>query len=113
MAPDSLETYIPPVANDFGVLVLAEIGPADDDRGADGFYVTVCSPNWLARMALEENDKGFEFIHHQLVVDRWDPVLFQRAIQDLCYSTTGEDWDEVATKLSRYLAWEFEDYTEG
>jgi hypothetical protein len=31
---------------------------------------------------------------------------------DLCRRTEGTDWNDVATKLSRYATWEFEDYSE-
>ncbi len=113
LAPETLQSFVPPIADDFGILVLAEIGPSDDDRGGDGFYVTVCSAKWLARTSLEENPKGFEFVRHRLVIDHWDADLIHRAIRDLCVRTSGASWSEVATKLSRYLAWEFEDYTPG
>lgn len=108
--PDTLDSYVPPIADDFGVLVSALIGP-DDGEGEEIFYVTVCSPTWLARAAMAENAKGFEFVRHRLVVERWDPQLFHRAVSDLCSHASGSDWSEVANKLSRYLHWEFEDYT--
>ena len=107
LAPESLESYRPPLLDDFGILLLALIGP-QDDVGEEAFFVTVCSAKWLARVTGEENGKGFEFVR---VVDRWDLDLFRRAIGDLCSHTSGESWSEVANKLSRYLAWEFEDYT--
>ena len=110
LAADSLDSYRPPLPDDFGILLLALIGPSDA-AGEEAFYVTVCSAKWLARASLAENAKGFEFVRNRLVVDRWDPELFRRAIGDLCLRTSGNDWSEVGNKLSRYLAWEFEDYT--
>jgi hypothetical protein len=106
---DSLETHTPHLPDRFGIYVEAEIGP-DGAEGADLFGVTVCSPLWLAEAATRENPKGFEFVRHRLVVDRWDADLIRRAIGDLCVHATGDGWNEIATKLSRYLAWEFEDY---
>lgn len=111
LAPETLDTFEPPIPDDFGVLLTASIGP-DNGPGDEVFYVTVCSPKWLAWATMTENVKGFEFVRHRLVVDRWDPDLFRRAIRDLCLHTSGADWTEVANKLSRYLAWEFEDYSE-
>jgi hypothetical protein len=109
LAPDSLDSYNPPLPDDFGILLLALVGPADGD-GEEAFYVTVCSPTWLSRATLTENAKGYEFVRHRLVVARWDPDLFRRAVGDLCSHTVGADWSEVANKLSRFFAWEFEDY---
>ncbi len=110
LAPDTLDSYQPPVPDSFGILCRAEIGP-DDSDGHEAFYVTVCSPRWLAWATMTENAKGFEFVRHRLAVDRWDPSLFRRAISDLCIHTSGESWPDVAVKLSRYLHWEFEDYS--
>jgi hypothetical protein len=111
LAPDSLDSYQPPIPDDFGILLMAMIGPKDGP-GEEAFYVTVCSAKWLAWATMTENAKGFEFVRHRLAVNRWDPALFRRAVSDLCLHTSGHDWSEVASKLSRYLAWEFEDYVE-
>jgi len=106
LAPDSLDTFQPPIRDDFGILLMAKIGP-QDGLDEEAFYVTVCSPKWLAWATMTENAKGFEFVQHRLAVSRWDPPLFRRAVSDLCLHTSGTDWSEVANKLSRYLAWEF------
>jgi len=50
--------------------------------------------------------------YDHLVVRRWDFELVRRAIADLCRRVEGSDWETVGTKLSRYGAWEFEDYEE-
>ncbi len=109
LAPDSLDSYRPPLSDDFGILLTALIGPSDG-AGEEVFYVTVCSAKWLARATLDENGEGFEFVRHRLVVERWDPGLFRRAIGDLCAHTSGDSWQEIGNRLSRFLAWEFEDY---
>ncbi|TPW13657.1 MAG: hypothetical protein FD127_1892 [Acidimicrobiaceae bacterium] len=36
-----------------------------------------------------ENAKGFEFLHHQLVIERWDAELIRRAVGDLCRHISG------------------------
>ena len=43
-------------------------------------------------------------------MERWDWEVVERAINDLCVRTEGDDWNQVATKLSRFGFWEFEDY---
>ncbi len=93
----------------FAAEVTAYIGPAGG-RGAELFEFHVCTPRWLAEQA--SMPKGFAFLRHHLLVGRWDAGLVERAIRDLCLRTEGEDWQEVATKLSRYGYWEFEDYRE-
>ena len=110
LAPETLETYKPPLPDDFGILLMAFIGPSDG-AGEELFHVTVCSSKWLARATMAGPTKGYEFQRARLVVSRWDPDLFRRAISDLCLHAIGADWSDVANKLSRYLDWEFEGYT--
>ena len=107
-APVGLESFAPDDPENFAIAVGAIIGPADD-RGDELFYFNVCSPRWI-----EEHPppKGFEFMHSYVVLPRWDYAVLHRAVDDLCLRTEGENWSEVATKLSRYGAWEFADYRE-
>jgi len=51
-------------------------------------------------------------MHSYLVLSRWNYATLLRALTDLCLHTEGEDWEQIAMKLSRYGAWEFEDYRE-
>ena len=52
------------------------------------------------------------FVRHVLVIERWDPTLVESAIRNLCQTTFGETWNEIAERLSRFGHWEFEDYRE-
>jgi hypothetical protein len=104
----SLASFHPDDAGHFVLRVTALVGPAGQE-GEEGFDFTVCSPAWLAQ---DELPKGFAFQRHTLLVARWDAGLVERAISDLCLRTEGEDWTEVAQKLSRFGRWEFEDYRE-
>jgi hypothetical protein len=101
-----LHAFKPDDPNRFGLSVTATIGPAGE-QGGDLFTFTVCSADWLATQSLP---KGFAFQRHTLLLERWDPDLVERAVADLCRRTSGNDWDEIAHKLSRYGYWEFEDY---
>jgi hypothetical protein len=107
-ALEGLESFRPGDADVFALAVGASIG-SSEGPGADLFYFHVCSPRWI-----EENPppKGFEFMHSYLVLSRWDYATLLRALTDLCLHTEGEDWEQIAMKLSRYGAWEFEDYRE-
>src|SRR4051812_27613286 len=102
-----LEVFEPPTTADFGVLVTAHLGP-ESGEGAELFYLTVCTLGWIA--AHVSMPKGFAFLRHHLAVERWDESLVERAVRDLCLRNEGDDWNEVAVKLSRYASWEFEDY---
>ncbi len=110
MSPDlDLESEVPPNPNDFGVLILALIGPADDNC-EEAFTITVCTPTWLAARAESDSERRPTFLRHYLLVHDWDPPAFKRAVEDLARRATGQNWNEVAQKIGRYLAWEFEDY---
>ncbi len=109
LAPASLEDYVPPLPSDFVIFVQAEVGPSDGE-GSEVFGVSVCSPDGLSRTAMSGSHKGFAFVRHRLVVERWDTVVIRRAIEDICRHSNGDTWDEVARKLGRYMHWEFEDY---
>jgi hypothetical protein len=93
-------------ATHFALSVAASVG-AEQREGGELFYFTVCSPSWVGQDPLP---KGFAFQRHTLLLERWDPAMVERAIGDLCRNTSGCDWNEVALKLSRFGAWEFEDY---
>jgi len=101
-----IRAFEPEDAEDFRLAVTATIGPAGLE-GEELFQFTVCSAARLARQPLP---KGFAFQRHTLVLDKWDPSLIERAIGDLCLRTEGEEWHEIAVKLSRFGGWEFEDY---
>lgn len=105
-APTGLESFQPDDAERFSLAVGAIIGPFDGP-GAELFYFNVCSPRWI-----EENPppKGFEFMHSYLILSQWNYQTLHRALSDLCLHTEGDDWADVATKLSRYGRWEFADY---
>jgi hypothetical protein len=103
-----LEDFVPANAERFGIEVTAHIG-LRGGRGADLFSIIVCTPQWLSEQSFE---KGFLWGAHYLFVTRWDLSVVRRAITDMCRHTEGPDWAAIATKLSRYGYWEFEDYRE-
>lgn len=106
-APEGLADFKPDDPDKFGISVAAVVGPSGG-TGGELFYFA-CSARWLIANPPE---KGFAYMRGHLLVTRWDAALVHRAISDLCRRTEGRDWNEIATKLSRYGAWEFEDYRE-
>ena len=105
--PNDLSTFLPKNPAVFHLVVSAVVGASDDPRGGDLFSFHVCTGEWLVE---NPPPKGFEFMRHYLRLERWDYDVLVRAISDLCLRTEGEDWPEVATRLGRFGAWEFEDY---
>lgn len=105
---EPIDQFCPPDPRQFGVQLAAMIGP-NGGPGGEIFYLTVCTPAWLAENSLGEPNKGFAFVRHHLVVDRWSARQVEGAIDDLCRRASGPAWSDVAAVLGRYLAWEFED----
>jgi hypothetical protein len=95
----------PKDASHFSIAVGAYIGPDAPPFGEELFTFTVCTASWLAA---HPPPKGFQFVKGTLLVTRWDYGIVERAISDLCRHTTGDDWYDVATRLSRYGQWELE-----
>jgi Immunity protein 8 len=90
----------------FCLLVQAILGP-DGEEGEESFDMMVCNPLWLAKKVQDGPILGLHYfiVCHfdiRIVYDFWDRVTKQ---------CTGEDWQTVAQKLSKYGRWEFEDYS--
>jgi len=100
--------YKPDDPEDFNCTFCFTIGPADGD-GGEQFQVSVCSPKWLIR---ECGSRGFVWGRHHLVVSRYKLEEILNVTSKFLDNQTGTSWAEVATKLARIAAWEFEDYRE-
>jgi len=106
---DTIDSYQPSNPKSFCLWVTATCGPSDGP-GGELFQVAICSPEGLVASIEDTPNKGFAFMRHRLVVERWDASLIRRAINDLCRTSTGDTWHDVALRLGRYMLWEFEDY---
>jgi hypothetical protein len=104
---EDLPTFRPADGTVFHVEVGAFVGPAGEPVGEDLFYFHVCTVRWLEE---RPPPKGFEFLRHYLLLTRWDYDVLVRAVSDLCLHTEGKDWNEIATKLSRFGRWEYENH---
>lgn len=103
-----LEDFSPDDPECFGITIAAHIG-LHGQEGSDLFYLTVCTPKWLAQQQFQ---KGFCWGFGYLFVSHWDLDLVRRAIHDACIRATSPDWNTSAIILSRYAHWEFEGYRE-
>jgi len=98
--------YQPGDPEDFSCTFGLTIGPADSD-GGEQFYISVCSPKWLQRACA---DRGFIWGRNHLVVPSYDLAMIRNVIGKFVQNCSGASWNEVASKLSRIAAWEFDDY---
>jgi Immunity protein 8 len=98
--------YTPEDAKNFGCTFGLKIGPHNSE-GEELFYVTACTPSWLAKACAKD---GFVWGRHHLVVQEFDLAAIRSAITKFVERCSGESWKEVAAKVNRIAAWEFEDY---
>jgi hypothetical protein len=98
--------YVPDDFEHFGCTFGLTVGPADSE-GGELFYLTVCSPNWLATQCKRE---GFMWGRHHMIVPEYDLKAITAIVTKFVENCSGDSWPEVAAKLSQIAAWEFEDY---
>lgn len=103
--PD-LESWIPVEPECFGFLLQVLVGPWGED-GEESFDFVVCSPEWLKRKYGED---AVILGRHHVLMFQYNFAHLKDAIESMVSRAEGRDWSEVATKIARYGAWEFEDY---
>lgn len=99
-----LKKFYPEDEHIFSLRLLLRIG-SDSSDGADNFELHVCSPEWLCKYQWFP-----ELMRHTLLVRKYDLDEITKIITDYIDQCEGDDWTEIAEKLSRVYAWEFEDY---
>ncbi|MFC4435992.1 immunity 8 family protein [Cupriavidus respiraculi] len=99
-----LASYSPPDPTCFTLTLRVHIGLADT-AGADDFECHVCTPTWLIQTV-----SGPTWVRHLMIVPEYDLGKIEGAIHGYVASCAGENWPNIASKLARVFAWEFEDY---
>lgn len=99
-----LESYTPEEQDFFSILVTLCIGP-DDEIGSEYFDLKICTPKWLVKHCWVP-----EIFRHTLIVRKYDLEEITKTINEYIEKCNCDTWWETAQKLSRYFAWEFEDY---
>ena len=99
-------SYTPDDFEDFRCTFGLTVGPADS-AGSELFYLTVCTPRWLARAS--EKD-GFVWGQHHLIVPEYNLKRITEIVTNFVERCSGDSWAEVGTKLARIASWEYEDY---
>ena len=94
--------------DNFAFLLQAMVGP-EGQAGEESFDIEVCTPRWL-----EETYGRSEIIigRHHLIVREYNYQRIVAAINEFLQGCSGNNWNEVALKVSRLGRWEFEDYIE-
>ncbi|MES0870868.1 Imm8 family immunity protein [Pseudovibrio sp. SCP19] len=105
MVGQEWSAYWPEDVTDFHFAADATIG-IKGGKGGDIFSFEVCTPKWFAR----ERGTAASFMRHIIFVNEYDETQIQKLVVDLVENTIGQDWEEIARVLSRYMFWEFEDY---
>lgn len=98
-------------------IVEAEIGP-NDSTGSERFSAMVCTPAWFAEnvLTLKKQDLTHETFYetafgtHYLFVLEYDAATIRQTIERLIKIDGRGEWSKVAKRLSRHMAWEFDDY---
>lgn len=112
------QAYRPQDPTCFSALLNMTLGPGDGDKG-DILYATVCSPSWFAENVLtsvrlhpthEDVEHSPVFGRHYLFANIFDEEAIRAAVEQWVTSQTADTWHALAIRLSRNLAWEFEDY---
>ncbi len=99
----SFESFAPEDPDCFGIWLNASIWSGDSD-GADDFQIFVCNRAWLAR---QREAKGKRYI---LLDQPYRPSVVVDALEAYLKECSGDNWPEVAAKVSKIGVWEFESY---
>ena len=97
--------FVPDDFEDFCCNFVLKTGPASE-KGEELFYLTVCSPKWLAS---EVQKDGFVWGRHHLIVPEYNLKAITAVLTKFVERCSGDSWHEVVEKLSRIALWEFED----
>ena len=104
-----LDAYSPESEDHFSISVWLDVSE-EGSEAADMFVLTVCSASWLAKRCKAE---GPIWGRHHLIVARFDMKVIREMLEVTLAACTGDTWPEVASKVGRIAASEFEDYSAG
>ncbi|MEZ0600800.1 immunity 8 family protein [Paraburkholderia sp. IW21] len=104
---DEISSYWPAETYNFGTWIRLSVGPTDE-LGADYFDLFVCTPQWLSEEL--EKDPVAQWGRHSLIVKGYNLAAIADQLDRMVQRCSGDDWQEIAVKIARFAAWEFEDY---
>ncbi len=103
ISPDLTIRSSPEDPKNCSVLIEANIGPKGSE-GSEIFNFVVVTPQWLEANSEVRWGKGY------LLLPEFTWQAVERMLERLITSASGESWQEIAIKLSRYMDWEYEGY---
>ena len=95
-----------PESDVFCISLRALVGPAGLP-GEESFDFSVCSPGWLEA---ELETRAIVAGRLLLIARDYNPRCIEEYVRNRIVQASGDDWPAVASKLSRWSLWEFEDY---
>lgn len=103
-SPDvyNLEDFAP--SGPFCILIQIMVGP-QGGNAEESFSVQVCNVEWITEKA---NVAHVFFAYDMLIVENYSYRLIESCILKRFESIHGNSWSEIALKLSKLAAWEFE-----
>lgn len=102
----AFDTYCPEDETCFGLWLTVQVGQ-DGEAGGHLYQILVCTPDWIKTEYLHS---GAVWGRHMLIVPRYDRERIKSEISQYVEGCTGRDFWELAQKVARIGAWEFEDY---
>jgi hypothetical protein len=109
-SPDifDLEKYYPEIENNFCFYLEISVG-IKNEKGAEQFGMTVCTPKWLLEHKRKEE---IIFGKNYLFVFEYSYQKIYEKIKSYIDELDGNSWEELAMQISRISYWEFENYQE-
>ncbi|MFI9406433.1 Imm8 family immunity protein [Nocardia sp. NPDC052316] len=94
-----------PVPTD-SLFVQLMIGPVDGP-GEESFDLMMCTPG-AQDMVVDPSDPDSS--RYLLVLERIDPALLERYVEDFLRNIEQPTWRELALQIGQFAKWEFHDY---
>lgn len=94
---------------EFSLLARMIVGPPDTP-GEESLDVSVCTPEWLAKVCRRE-EEGMSNARHHLVVDleQFDQRALRAWLSARVEEVEASTWAEIGVRLGRLGRWEFVD----
>lgn len=99
------DSYKPNELNKFSLWLQLKIGFDSVDE-SDNFQLHVCTPDWI-----KENIPNHQWGRHMLIIQLYNRECIKAEIEHLINLCSCSSWSETSQKLSRFFAWEYEDYS--
>jgi Immunity protein 8 len=103
---EDLNTYTPQTPHNFCVWLTLAIG-LEDEESSDLFQVGICTNSWLAHQL---SIKSAYVLRHMILVESFDFELIKKTVSEIIENAERPTWEQSVPILSRYFAWEYEDY---